>query len=65
MDSNRRQRLPCRTGVDSRGPDISRFGEILAEELNVEVLSTEKDLGAFQRIVLEPNRKVLECQVPF
>ena len=59
MDSNRRQRLPCRTGWIVGGPDISRFGEILAEELNVEVLSTEKDLDAFQRIVLEPNRKVL------
>ena len=59
VDSNRRQRLPCRTGWIVGGPDISRFGEILAEELNVEVLSTEKDLDAFQRIVLEPNRKVL------
>ena len=28
--------------MDSRGPDISRFSEILAEELNVEVLSTER-----------------------
>ena len=59
VDSNRRQRLPCRTGWIVGGPDISRFGEILAEELNVEVLSTERDLDAFQRIVLEPNRKVL------
>ena len=59
VDSNRRQRLPCRTGWIVGGPDISRFSEILAEELNVEVLSTEKDLDAFQRIVLEPNRKVL------
>ena len=59
VDSNRRQRLPCRTGWIVGGPDISRFGEILAEELNVEILSTERDLDAFQRIVLEPNRKVL------
>ena len=59
VDSNRRQRLPCRTGWIVGGPDISRFSEILAEELNVEVLSTERDLDAFQRIVLEPNRKVL------
>ena len=59
MDSKRRQRLPCRTGWIVGGPDISRFSEILAEELNVEVLSTEKNLDAFQRIVLEPNRKVL------
>ena len=59
VDSNRRQRLPCRTGWIVGGPDISRFSEILAEELNVELLSTEKDLDSFQRIVLEPNRKVL------
>tara|TARA_B100000900_G_scaffold411759_2_gene432090 strand:+ start:46 stop:891 length:846 start_codon:yes stop_codon:yes gene_type:complete len=59
VDSNRRQRLPCRTGWIVGGPDISRFSEILAEELNVEVLSTERDLDAFQRIILEPNRKVL------
>ena len=59
VDSNRRQRLPCRTGWIVGGPDISRFSDILAEELNVEVLSTEKDLDSFQRIVLEPNRKVL------
>ena len=41
------------------GPDISRFNDILAEELNVEVLKTEADLDSFQKIVLEPNRKVL------
>ena len=59
VDSNRRQRLPCRTGWIVGGPDISRFSEILEEELNVEILSTENNLDAFQRIVLEPNRKVL------
>ena len=59
VESNRRQRLPCRTGWIVGGPDISRFNDILAEELNVEVLTTESDLDAFQRIVLEPNRKVL------
>jgi len=41
------------------GPDISRFNDILAEELNVEILTTEADLDAFQKIVLEPNRKIL------
>ena len=59
VNSNRRQRLPCRTGWIVGGPDISRFSDILAEELNVETLSTEDDLDAFQRIVLEPNRKLL------
>ena len=41
------------------GPDLSDFHDILAEELNVEELLTENDLDAFQRIVLEPNRKSL------
>lgn len=59
VESNRRQRLPCQTGWIVGGPDISRFNDILAEELNVEVLTTEADLDAFQKIVLEPNRKVL------
>jgi isoleucyl-tRNA synthetase len=59
VESNRRQRLPCQTGWIVGGPDISRFNDILAEELNVEVLTTESDLDAFQKIVLEPNRKVL------
>ena len=59
VDSNRRQRLPCQTGWVVGGPDISRFNDILAEELNVEILTTEADLDAFQKIVLEPNRKVL------
>ena len=59
VESNRRQRLPCQTGWIVGGPDISRFNDILAEELNVEVLTTESDLDAFQKVVLEPNRKVL------
>jgi len=59
VESNRRQRLPCQTGWIVGGPDISRFNDILAEELNVEVLTTESDLDAFQKIVLGPNRKVL------
>ena len=59
VESNRRQRLPCQTGWIVGGPDISRFNDILAEELNVEVLTTESELDAFQKIVLEPNRKVL------
>ncbi len=59
VESSRRQRLPCQTGWIVGGPDISRFNDILAEELNVEVLTTEADLDAFQKIALEPNRKVL------
>ncbi|MBI88413.1 MAG: isoleucine--tRNA ligase [Euryarchaeota archaeon] len=59
VESNRRQRLPCRNGWIVGGPDISSFSDILAEELNVEKLSTDEELDAFQRIVLEPNRKVL------
>jgi len=59
VEANRRQRLPCRAGWIVGGPDLSEFHDILAEELNVETLTTEKDLDAFQRIVLEPNRKSL------
>ena len=59
VESNRRQRLTCQTGWIVGVPDISRFNDILAEELNVEVLTTESDLDAFQKVVLEPNRKVL------
>ena len=59
VDSNRRQRLPCRTGWIVGGPDLSDFHDILAEELNVESLATEEDLDVFQRIVLDPNRKAL------
>ena len=35
------------------------FHEILADELNVEILETEKDLDRFQKIELGPNRKAL------
>ena len=59
VEAGRRQRLPCRTGWVIGGPDISRFSDILAEELNVEHLYSEEDLDSFQRVVLEPNRKVL------
>tara|TARA_Y100001934_G_C12111323_1_gene658674 strand:- start:24 stop:848 length:825 start_codon:yes stop_codon:yes gene_type:complete len=59
VESNRRQRLPCRIGWIVGGPDLSRFSDILAEELNVEKLTTEDDLDEFQKVVLEPNRKVL------
>jgi len=59
VEANRRQRLPCRTGWIVGGPDISEFHETLAEELNVEVLTTEDDLDAFQRMAIEPNRKSL------
>ncbi|HJM13046.1 MAG TPA: isoleucine--tRNA ligase [Candidatus Thalassarchaeaceae archaeon] len=59
VDSNRRQRLPCRTGWIVGGPNLADFHETLAEELNVESLDTGDDLDAFQRIVLEPNRKSL------
>ena len=59
VEAVRRQRLPCRSGWVVGGPDLSQFHEILAEELNVEVLTTEEDLDTFQKIVLAPNRKAL------
>ena len=59
VEAARRQRLPCRSGWVVGGPDLSQFHEILAEELNVEVLTTEEDLDTFQKIVLAPNRKAL------
>ena len=59
VDEGRRQRLPCRNGWIIGGPELGDFHDILAEELNVENLMTEEDLDRFQRIVLEPNRKVL------
>ncbi|MBT4962144.1 MAG: isoleucine--tRNA ligase [Euryarchaeota archaeon] len=59
VDSNRRQRLPCKSGWIVGGPDISEFHDILAEELNVESLTTENDLDRFQRIEVLPNRKAL------
>jgi len=59
IDSVRRQRLPCREGWIVGGPDLSLFHEILAEELNVEIVSTEKDLDRFQRIEVIPDNKAL------
>ncbi len=59
VDVNRRQRLPCRSGWIVGGPELSDFHDILAEELNVENLTTESDLDRFQRIELAPNHKAL------
>jgi isoleucyl-tRNA synthetase len=59
VDAGRRQRLPCKYGWIVGGPDISEFHEILAEELNVELLTTEDDLDRFQKIQIAPNRKAL------
>jgi len=55
VEAGRRQRLPCQAGWLVGGPDISEFHEILADELNVEELTTESDLERFQRIELVPN----------
>jgi isoleucyl-tRNA synthetase len=59
VDSNRRQRLPCQSGWIVGGTDLSAFHSIIAEELNVESLKTEKNLDRFQRIEIAPNHKVL------
>jgi isoleucyl-tRNA synthetase len=59
VDAGRRQRLPCKSGWIVGGPDISEFHDILAEELNVELLTTEEDLDRFQKIEIAPNRKAL------
>ena len=59
VDANRRQRLPCQAGWLVGGPDISEFHEILADELNVESLTTEDDLDKFQRIEVVPNWRAL------
>ena len=59
VEAGRRQRLPCKFGWIVGGPDISDFHEILAEELNVETLTTEDDLDRFQKIEIAPNRKSL------
>ena len=59
VDVNRRQRLPCRSGWIVGGPELSDFHDILAEELNVEDLTTEPDLDRFQRVELAPNHKAL------
>jgi len=59
VEAGRRQRLPCKSGWIVGAPDISEFHEILAEELNVESLTTEEDLDRFQKIEIAPNRKAL------
>ncbi|MBT4982364.1 MAG: class I tRNA ligase family protein, partial [Euryarchaeota archaeon] len=59
VDADRRQRLPCAEGWIVSGPDLSPFHEILAEELNVEIISLETDLDRFQKIEVVPNRRSL------
>jgi isoleucyl-tRNA synthetase len=59
VDADRRQRLPCAEGWIVSGPDLSAFHEILAEELNVEIISLEEDLDRFQRSEVVPNRRSL------
>ena len=59
VDADRRQRLPCAEGWIVSGPDLSAFHEILAEELNVEMISLEKDLDRFQKVEVTPNRRTL------
>jgi len=59
IDVERRQRLPCREGWIVGGIDVSDFHEILAEEINVELMSTETDLDRFQRIEIVPENKSL------
>ena len=55
----RRQRLPCKEGWIVGGPKLDEFHSIIAEELNVETLTTEKNLDRFQKIEVLPNHKVL------
>ena len=59
VEAGRRQRLPCQAGWLVGGPDISEFHEILADELNVEVLTTEEALDRFQQISVVPNWRAL------
>ena len=59
VDADRRQRLPCAEGWIVSGPDLSAYHEILAEELNVEVISLEEDLDRFQKVEVVPNRRSL------
>ncbi len=59
VEADRRQRLPCQAGWLVGGPDISEFHDILADELNVESLTTEDDLERFQRIEVVPNWRAL------
>ncbi|MEC8446597.1 MAG: class I tRNA ligase family protein, partial [Candidatus Thermoplasmatota archaeon] len=57
--AKRRQRLPCKEGWIVGGPKLDEFHSIIAEELNVETLTTEKNLDRFQKIEVLPNHKVL------
>ncbi|MBT6645667.1 MAG: isoleucine--tRNA ligase [Euryarchaeota archaeon] len=57
VEAKRRQRLPCAEGWIVGGPDLTEFHDLLAEELNVEVISTESDLDRFQKIEIQPNRR--------
>ena len=59
VEAKRRQRLPCQSGWIVGGPDLSEFHSLLADELNVEALTTEDDLDRFQQIELVPNWKAL------
>ena len=59
VDVTRRQRLPCHSGWIVGGPKLSDFHDILAEELNVENLTTEPELDRFQKVELAPNHKAL------
>ena len=59
VEAKRRQRLPCKEGWIVGGPDLSEFHSIIAEELNVEKLTTENILDRFQKIEIMPNHKVL------
>ncbi len=59
VDFSRRQRLPCKAGWIVGGPDLSEFNSIIAEELNVEELSTESNLNRFQKVEVVPVHKVL------
>jgi isoleucyl-tRNA synthetase len=59
IDAGRRQRLPCGDGWIVSGPDLAQFHDILAEELNVEIISVETDLDRFQQIELAPNFRAL------
>ena len=59
VDAKHRQRLPCKEGWIVGGPNLEAFHSIIAEELNVEILTTESNLDRFQKIEILPNHKVL------
>ena len=59
VDFNRRQRFPCKEGWIVGGPDLSAFNSIIAEELNVNNLSTESNLNRFQKVEVAPVHKAL------